>query len=72
MNSLATTFQRTALGAFGRFTSPRLSILIFHRVLAQADPLFPAALDAAGFDSLMGYVAKAFKVLKLTDAIASL
>ncbi|PTD96768.1 polysaccharide deacetylase family protein [Pseudothauera lacus] len=50
----------------------RLSILIFHRVLAQRDPLFPAEPDARRFDELMGWVARWFNVLPLDEAVARL
>jgi peptidoglycan/xylan/chitin deacetylase (PgdA/CDA1 family) len=51
---------------------PRLSILIFHRVLSQADPLFPVELDAARFERLMAGVAKSFNVLPLDQAVQRL
>ena len=47
----------------------RLSILVFHRVLAQPDPLFPGELDAARFDQLMCAVARGFTVLTLGQAM---
>ena len=46
----------------------RLSILIFHRVLPQPDPLFPGEVDAAAFDSMCGWLARWFKVLPLDEA----
>ena len=51
---------------------PRLSILIFHRVLRDPDPIFPAELDAARFDRLMSLVARMFHVLPLERAVALL
>jgi peptidoglycan/xylan/chitin deacetylase (PgdA/CDA1 family) len=51
---------------------PRLSILIFHRVLEQADPLFPGEMDARRFDRLMALVARTFHVLPLEQAAARL
>jgi len=51
-------------------TGPRLSILIFHRVLPVCDPLFPDEIDAVRFDRLMSLVARAFKVLTLGQALA--
>lgn len=53
-------------------TGPRLSILIFHRVLAQPDPLFPTEVDALRFDRLMALVARAFHVLPLGEAVRRL
>lgn len=50
----------------------RLSILIFHRVLPQPDPLFPGEVDVARFDELMGWVREWFNVLPLADAVARL
>jgi peptidoglycan/xylan/chitin deacetylase (PgdA/CDA1 family) len=52
--------------------APRLSILAFHRVLEQADPMFPDLLDQARFEALMGVVAKAFVVLPLGEAASRL
>ncbi len=46
----------------------RLSILIFHRVLLQPDPLFPDEVDAARFDALLGWVKSWFNVLPLDVA----
>ena len=46
----------------------RLSILIFHRVLPQPDPLFPGEVDAVRFDRICGWMSKWFKVLPLDEA----
>lgn len=54
-------------GAFSR-----LSILIYHRVLARPDPLFPAEVDAAIFDRQMARVAGCFKTMSLLDAVQGL
>jgi peptidoglycan/xylan/chitin deacetylase (PgdA/CDA1 family) len=51
---------------------PRLSILIFHRVLSKPDPLFPGEVDAARFDRMMAVVSRAFRVLPLAQAVRSL
>lgn len=51
---------------------PRLSILIFHRVLREPDPIFPAELDARRFARLMAIVARSFHVLPLDEAAARL
>lgn len=53
-------------------TSPRLSILIFHRVHARSDTIFPDEPDAARFDRLMGFVARSFRVMTLGDAVSRL
>ncbi|MFT7724549.1 MAG: polysaccharide deacetylase family protein [Roseateles sp.] len=58
---------------FFRLLSPagpraRLSVLIFHRVLREPDPLFPDEVDAARFDELLGWVKSWFDVLPLDQA----
>ena len=50
----------------------RLSILIFHRVLSQPDPLFPDEVDAHRFDALCGWLARWLHVLPLDVAVARL
>ena len=52
--------------------SGRLSILIFHRVLAQHDPLNPDEPDVAEFEARMRWVRAWFNVLPLADAVARL
>jgi len=47
----------------------RLSVLIFHRVLASPDPLFPDEPDAARFDQVCAWLAGWFKVLPLDLAV---
>lgn len=61
--------RRFALTVAGR---GRLSILIFHRVLASRDPLLPTEPTTAEFDGLIGHVRRQFNVLRLTDAIRQL
>jgi peptidoglycan/xylan/chitin deacetylase (PgdA/CDA1 family) len=51
---------------------PRLSILIYHRVLPQPDPLFPSEVDAKIFDEQMAQVAACFRVIPLRDAVQGL
>jgi peptidoglycan/xylan/chitin deacetylase (PgdA/CDA1 family) len=46
----------------------RLSILIFHRVLPQPDPLFPNEMHASRFDTLCGWLRSWFNVLPLDMA----
>ena len=60
-----------------QFMSPaganaRLSVLIFHRVLGQPDPLFPDEVDAHRFDTLCGWIARWLHVLPLDLAVARL
>jgi peptidoglycan/xylan/chitin deacetylase (PgdA/CDA1 family) len=50
--------------------APGLSIVIFHRVTPEPDPLFPGEMDAARFNRLMALVARAFTVLPLERALA--
>jgi peptidoglycan/xylan/chitin deacetylase (PgdA/CDA1 family) len=47
----------------------RLSILIFHRVLAQPDPLFPSEPDAEMFTEQMQWVREWFNVIPLAWAV---
>ncbi len=66
---LTSLLLRNALGFFGTVVSSRLSILIFHRVHAVPDPLFPFEPDAQRFESLMRFVAATFRVMTLGEAI---
>lgn len=50
----------------------RLSILIFHRVLAEPDPLFPDEPDAARFDSVCAWLGQWLNVLPLAEAVTRL
>ncbi len=50
----------------------RLSILIYHRVHAQPDPLFPGEVDAARFARQMELVSQLFHVLPLPEAVRHL
>ena len=50
----------------------RLSILIFHRVHAQQDELFPGEIDAARFDRICGWLSSWFNVLPLDGAVQQL
>ncbi len=59
------------------FASPggaraRLSVLIFHRVHAQADELFPDELQARVFAELCNWLARWFNVLPLDEAAKAL
>lgn len=49
--------------------SARLSVLIFHRVLAEADAIFPSEFYAARFDRVLGWLKAAFNVLPLDEAV---
>lgn len=50
----------------------RLSILIFHRVTAVQDPLFPEEMHARRFDEVCGWLAALFNVLPLDQAVEHL
>ena len=50
----------------------RLSILIYHRVLGETDPIFPSEPTTAAFEAQMAAVKAAFNVLPLPEAIARL
>ncbi len=49
-----------------------LLVLIYHRVLAQPDPLLPSEPDAARFAAHMDLLASLFNVLPLTEAATRL
>ena len=50
----------------------RLSILIYHRVLAEQDPLFPHEVTTDIFDAQMSRLKSVFNVLPLAEAITRL
>ncbi len=50
----------------------RLSVLIFHRVHQQPDPLFPGEPDAEFFDKALGWMKSWFNVLPLDEAASRL
>lgn len=50
----------------------KLSIFIFHRVLARPDPLFPDEVDAVRFEQMMAWLAEWFNVLPLDEAVRRL
>jgi len=50
----------------------RLSILIFHRVLSEIDPVLNWDPDAATFSQLMVWAKKCFNILPLDDAVRRL
>src|SRR5690349_5292494 len=47
----------------------RLSILFFHRVLAERDPLLPGEPSAKEFDALLAHVAQRFMLVPLEEGI---
>ena len=52
--------------------TPRLSVLAYHRVLAERDPLLPGEPDAAEFEHRMRWVKANFAVLPLGEAVREL
>jgi len=50
--------------------SARLSILVLHRVLPAADPMFPGEIDIARFDAMCVWAKSWFNVLPLDEAMA--
>ena len=50
----------------------RLSILIFHRVLPERDPIFPGEVDAARFEAICRWMKSWFNVLPLEQAVQRL
>lgn len=68
-----TALGALALGAASHIAvGPRLSILIFHRVLSKPDPLFPGEIDSVRFRRLMMLVRTSFRVLPLGLAVSGL
>ena len=69
--------QSLALGALKRVAfvgsaRARLSILIFHRVLAQPDPLFPDEVDALRFDAQLALLQQCFTIIPLAQGVQAL
>ena len=52
--------------------TPRLSILIYHRVLARPDPLLPSLPDVRRFDRQMALLKRWFRILPLSLAVRRL
>lgn len=63
---------QTAVKMASALNGPRLSILIFHRVLARPDALMPGEPDAKTFDALIAAIARTFNVLPLRVAVQRL
>lgn len=60
---------RALLRGFSPGGTRGLSILIYHRVLARKDPLFPAELDAIEFENQIRMLKSCFNVIPLIDAV---
>ena len=50
----------------------RLSTLIFHRVLAERDPLQPGEVTLEDFDQILGWISNQFNVIGIREAIQRL
>ena len=50
----------------------RLSILMYHRIVAQLDPLFPGEPDAARFVQHLDYLKQCFTIIPLREAVQML
>ena len=60
-----------ALGAPGMHGA-KLTVLLYHRVLHQPDPLLPHEPDAAMFDAQLACLSQVFRILPLEDALSQL
>lgn len=58
------------IGSLVSGNSKRLTVLIFHRVLPEADPLSPDEMYASRFDALISMLVKVFNVLPMDDALS--
>ena len=61
-----------AVLSFWPRVAPKLTILIYHRVLPQPDPLRIGEIDAETFDRQMAFLARQFTVMSLMDAVESM
>ena len=66
------TTVAASVRSFGRVLSfvrgPRLSILIFHRVLPRPDALMPDEPDAIAFEARMRWLASGFRVMPMVES----
>ncbi|MEF8717665.1 MAG: polysaccharide deacetylase family protein [Candidatus Accumulibacter necessarius] len=72
MDRLVSAASRIAHRGYNLVAGPRLSILIYHRVHARADTVFPDEQDAVRFERLMRFVARSFTVMTLSRAVSAL
>jgi len=73
MNRLALAAARAAASVLSPAgPRARLSILIFHRVLVEPDPLFPFEVTAERFDRRLAALGQVFDLLPLPEAVARL
>jgi peptidoglycan/xylan/chitin deacetylase (PgdA/CDA1 family) len=70
--SLLTTVISAAAHALPATRANRLLILIYHRVHARPDPMFPGEVDAERFDWQMDLLRRRCSPMPLADAVAGL
>ena len=63
---------RLAASMVQALTGARLTVLIFHRVLLQPDPLSPSTPDALRFEQAMNLLHQCFSIFPLSDALSRL
>ena len=68
-NAVAATLSRPLFTTLSPGGSGPLSIVIYHRVAAQPDPLFPGEVDRQRFDREIGFLKAHFTILPLAEAI---
>ena len=68
----ARPFTRALLSVVSPGGTRGLSILVYHRVLAHPDPLFPALVDTGRFGLQLDVLARCFNVLPLPEALSRL
>ena len=54
------------------WVSPSLTVLLYHRVLREPDPLLPHEPDATLFDAQLSCLSQVFRILPLEDALSQL
>lgn len=70
--ALLKTVTGAGAGTASWLNGARLSILIFHRVTEQVDPLFPQEMHASRFDALLGQLKRCWRFVPLEGALAQL
>lgn len=65
-------FAKSLLGMLAPGGCRGLSILVYHRVLAEPDRLYPEQVDAERFAAQLDVLAHCFNVLPLAEAVARL
>ena len=71
-STLASAILAKAVRVYAAARPRRLSVLIFHRVHAERDPLYPSEPDVLRFEHLMCLVRDCFHVMPLAEAVTAL